>query len=134
MKHFIHIVIIAVVFLVTFAKAEVIKEGSFQAISDGVNVTLHWFTLDESNIARYEIERRAGIDGEFTLVGTASPKGPSLYDFVDYSAFRKTAGVYQYRIKITFANNSVLFSNAVTVTHTVSGIRRTWGSLKAMFR
>ncbi len=117
------------------ALADVVKTGSFQASSDGINVDLRWMTEDETNILHFEIERRSGVDGSFIAIGTIDPKGSSMYEFIDYSAFRKTTTVYQYRIKITFTNGTApLYIGPLTVTHSVSGVRRTWGSIKAMFR
>ena len=52
------------------AVADIVKNGSFQATSDGANVTLRWVTEDETNVAHFEIERRAGIDGNFTSIAT----------------------------------------------------------------
>ena len=115
--------------------AEVIKSGSLKANSDGANVVVEWVTEDEANVARFEIERRIGTDGNFVLIASLDSRGPSTYQFVDYSAFKKTTTVYQYRIKIVFVDNtSAMYVGPVTVTHTVSGVRRTWGSIKAMFR
>lgn len=122
-------------FALSLVSAEIIKQGSFQANSDGANVVLHWFTTDETNVARFEIERRQGIQGEFLTIGQVDVKSPSLYEFVDYSAFEKILALYQYRIKIVFTNGSnPLYVGPVTVSHMVSGVRRTWGSIKAMFR
>ena len=122
-------------FLFTLASADVIKQGSFQATSDGSNIVLHWFSVDETNVARFEVERRQGVQGEFLNIGTMDVKGPSLYEFVDYSAFQKVTAIFQYRIKIVFTNGSnPLYVGPVTVSHMVSGVRKTWGSIKAMFR
>ena len=117
------------------AFAEVIKSGSLQASSDGVNVTLHWLTEDETNVARFEIERRSGTTGEFTMIGSVDSKGASLYEFVDNSALEKIVTLYQYRIKIVRSHGETpVYSQILTVSHTVSGVRRTWGSIKALFR
>lgn len=129
---------VLVLFVLCFyflGKADIIKESSFQASSNGVNVTLRWITNDETNVARFEIQRRSGLDGQFMTIGTVDPKGTSLYEFIDYSAFRKVTTLYQYRVAIVFKDNSPnVYTNAVSVTHTVSGVRKTWGSIKAMFR
>jgi len=127
--------IVASLLSTAIALSEIIKSGSFQATSDGINVTLHWITEDETNVARFEIERRAGTEGNFMSIGSADPKGPSLYEFIDYSSLLKTVTVYQYRIKIVFSNGAnPIYTPPLTVAHTVSGVRRTWGSIKAMFR
>jgi hypothetical protein len=123
--------------LITFSASagEVLKVGSFQAYSNGSNVVLIWITSDESNVSRFEIERRTGVEGEFVFIGNQDPKGPSDYGFTDYTTFRKTTTIYQYRLKIIFSNGqNPIYSDPCTVDHTVSGVRRTWGSIKAMFR
>jgi len=115
--------------------ADIIRQGTLQATSDGIDVTIRWMTDDESGVAQFEIERRGSTDGAFAVIGSADPKGSSLYEFVDHSAFLKTSSVYQYRIKISFSDGRLPFYTApLTVSHTVSGVRRTWGSIKAMFR
>lgn len=117
------------------ALADVITQGTLQATSDGVDVTLRWVTEDESGVVLFEVERRTGTEGAFMAIGQIDPKGPSLYEFVDHSAFMKTTSIYQYRIKISFTNGrATYYTNPLTVSHTVSGVRRTWGSIKAMFR
>jgi hypothetical protein len=128
-------VAIALALLAATAAADVIRTGTLQATSDGMDVTVRWVTEDESAVALFEIERRGGMDGEFVSIGHLDPKGPSLYEFVDHSAFMKTGAIYQYRIKVSFSNGqAAYYSNPLTVSHTVSGVRRTWGSIKAMFR
>ncbi len=117
------------------SRAEVIKPSSLQASSDGVNITVRWITEDESNVSRFDIERSTDNDGAYTTIATLDPKGPSLYEYVDRSVFRKTATIYHYRIKISFTNGAApAYTIDLPVNHTVSGVRRTWGSIKAMFR
>ena len=116
------------------AVADVIQSNSLQASSDGANVVLRWVTQDETNVQRFEIERQTGVDGGFTMIGTITPKGASAYEFTDFSALRKSVTIYQYRIKVVFSNGSASYVGPITVSHTVSGVRRTWGSIKAMFR
>jgi len=117
-------------------RADVIKSGSIQAYSDGVNVTLRWATEDESSVLYYEVERSTGNSGNFMSIGRIDPKGPSLYEFIDNSAFMlKVTTIYHYRIKVVFSGDKTpLYTQSLTVSHTVSGVRRTWGSIKAMFR
>lgn len=123
------------VFLFTAAAADVIRSGSLQANSDGVNVTLRWITDDEATVAHFEVERRSGTDGAFISLATVDPKGSSLYEYIDNSAFRKIVTLYQYRVKIVYTNGTnPTYTGILTVSHTVSGVRRTWGSIKSMFR
>ncbi len=129
------ITIAAIFLLYAVAVAGVFRVGSFQATSDGVNVTLHWVTDDETNVAHFEIQRMSGVNGVFMPIATIDPKGPSAYEFVDNTAFQRVTSLYQYRIKVVHADGSIPeYSPTVTVSHMVSGVRRTWGSIKSMFR
>ena len=113
----------------------IIKDGTLQAHSDGNNVTIQWGTEEEVSIREFDVYRQAGSDGGFVLIGTVMPKGSdSYYEFVDQSAFKTITSVYQYRITILFHDGNHMDSKIVTVSHNVSGVKRTWGSLKAMFR
>ena len=113
----------------------IIRDGSLQARSDGNNVTIQWNTTEESGLSEFVIERQAGTESGYVAIGSMAPKGPgSFYEFIDQTAFKSVASVYQYRIKIVALDGSATFSKAITVSHNVSSVKRTWGSLKAMFR
>ncbi len=113
----------------------IIKEGTLRAQSDGNNVTIQWGTTEEVSLSEFVVERQAGSEGGFIFIGSVAPKGSnSFYEFVDQTAFKTIASVYQYRIKIVSQDGSYTYSKTVTVSHNVSSVKRTWGSLKAMFR
>ena len=120
----------------TAAYGETVKSGSLQASSDGVNVTIRWVTDDESSVSRFEVQRGSGINGDFTTIGTVAPGNQDhIYEFVDHSAFMRTTTIYQYRIMVYYTNRQDgVPTTPVTVSHTVSGVRRTWGSIKSLFR
>ncbi|MCX6137077.1 MAG: hypothetical protein NTV54_06240 [Ignavibacteriales bacterium] len=114
------------------------KDGSLQGRSDGSNVYVQWGTASESSVRSFAVERRAGSSGEFVEIGVLPPRGGnSDYEFIDRSAFKAespTATLYQYRVKVTDEDGTVNYSKMLTVSHNVSSVKRTWGSLKAMFR
>jgi hypothetical protein len=109
---------------------------SFAGHSDGTNITLEWRTRAESGIDRYDVQRRSGEGGDFSTLAAIAPKGSnSTYQFVDRAAYKETGTLYVYRLKIVEeGTGSVSYSNEISVSHSVSGVRRTWGSIKAMFR
>ncbi len=112
-----------------------IRDGSLSGTSDGSNITIRWFSEDETGVLRYELERSAGTTGQFFLLSPIALKGNNAsYEYVDDTAFRISESVYQYRIKVIFASGSVAYYGPITVQHAVSSVRRTWGSIKAMFR
>ena len=122
----------------TLASAQIIDTdpSALWAKSNGIDVTVHWSTIDETNVDHFEVLRSSGSIENFVSVGTVQ-KGHSPYDFVDYSALMRTTTVYQYQV-VAYSTSGNLHplqtSPIVSVTHTVSGVRRTWGSIKSLFR
>ena len=126
---------ILVLFTCIAASSQVVKLSTVQGYSDGSVITLRWNTEAETNVQGFIVERRVGTNGSFIQVTSIEPKGPSLYEFVDKTAFRSTATLYQYQIRIKFANgNPDQELGPVSVSHSVNSVKRTWGSIKAMFR
>jgi hypothetical protein len=117
--------------------ASPIREGSLSAVSNGNTITIRWVSEDETGVLRYEIERKSGLTGLFVPLAPVSCRGNSSpYEFIDDSAFlRGTESIYQYQIRILFANAAQpVIVGPITVRHEVNSVRRTWGSIKAMFR
>jgi hypothetical protein len=136
-----HRCFLAVVLLLwsSVALGEVIQASSLRAQDDGNGVAVHWTSVDESGVVGYLIERKAGGSGTFVpLVSQAiQVKGNNQnYLFEDETAFRATGNFYQYRVTpINSAGQPVGSSYYVSIDHNnVSSVRRTWGSIKAMFR
>ena len=112
----------------------IIRDGSLEARSDGNDVTIQWGTTEESSVQEFAIERQASSETGFVEIGSVAPLGSnSYYSFTDKTAFKTTTSVYQYRIRIVAADGTK-YSKVMVVSHNVSSVKRTWGSLKAMFR
>jgi hypothetical protein len=129
---------VSIVFLIC---AGVTLAGAFieriTAKSDGENIMVEWKTGEETNVKQFEVERSNGGTNSFMVVGSVDPKGSnSYYVYTDKSAYKPVGSVYAYRIKIVDKDPNVVpsYSNAVSVSHSVSSVKRTWGSIKAMFR
>ncbi len=106
----------------------------FSARSEYGNVKLEWKTADETNVREFVVERKT-LHGNYISLGTITPKGDnSLYSFIDENVFKTTDYLFVYRIKIVDRDSKYTFSKEVTVTHNISDVKRTWGSIKAMFR
>jgi hypothetical protein len=126
---------ILILFVCIAAQSQAIDLTSIQASSDGSVITLRWNTKDETTVSKYVIERRVGTNGQFIQIAKIEPKGPSWYDYVDKTAFRSTATLYQYQIRVKFTNGITDQEiGPVSVSHSVNSVKRTWGSIKAMFR
>lgn len=106
------------------------------AQSNGSDVIVRWTTVDETGVQRFEVLRRSGWEGDFLTIGTVDQlKGNnSSYEFIDKSAFKSSGGLYQYKVRIINGQNPAPETEIVTVSHMTSAAKRTWGSIKAMFR
>lgn len=138
MKKFTAIALFLVCTVAVFAME--VDLASFTARSNGANITLEWESARESQVSHYEILRSTQNQNDYRYVATITAKGAaSRYSFVDENAYMKgdkpeTAGtLYMYKLKMV-GSQKVAYSDAVSVTHNVSSVRRTWGMIKEMFR
>lgn len=135
--------ILALLLSVTSLFAAEISLDYFTAKSDGKSITVSWKSSTERNISRYEIER-AGSDFAFKPIAQIDAKGTAAsYTYTDEDAFMKLNDnnptltqqtKYTYRLKYVGSDNSANYSSPINVSHSVSGVRRTWGMIKEMFR
>jgi len=133
MPHRLALLILVFVVGASTAFSGAIKDGTLSAYSNGTNIIVRWVSENENGVRGYAIERKAGMDGPFimlTIEPLACKGNNEAYEFLDQSAFRTTDNLYQY--KITAVGTGAVYY--VTVNHSVSSVRRTWGSIKAMFR
>jgi hypothetical protein len=106
----------------------------FQGRSEGEDIRLEWKTREEVNLQHFKVERKTP-QSSFVEITTIQPKGSnSYYTYLDQSAYKTDNMLFIYRLKIIDTNGQASYSNEVSVSHSVSGVKRTWGSIKAMFR
>lgn len=111
-----------------------IAEPGVTARSSGDNVIVMWQTLQESNLKHFVVQRKAK-DGPFFEVGVVVPEKDQYYEFTDETAYKTSGTLYKYRIAIVDNNGLVTHSNEVPVLHdNISSVKKTWGSIKALFR
>lgn len=115
--------------------AVVIKDTPRARSSNG-DIILTWNTVDETGVQRFDVLWRAGTTGDFKVIGSIDQlKGNnSTYEYIDKSVFKGSGGIYQYRIRVINGQSPSPETEIVTVSHVSSAARRTWGSIKAMFR
>lgn len=109
----------------------------FVARDNASGVLVEWKTNDEGGTSRFEIERSADTPDNFIFIDSKNATGNnSYYSYQDNSVDigGRTASIYYYRLKCVEPNGNYTYTNHITVSHTVSGIRSTWGSIKAIFR
>lgn len=106
----------------------------FHGQTEGEDVRLDWKTTTETNLANFVVERRTP-DTQYMDLATVFPSGSnSVYTYLDQAAYKMTNPVFVYRLKIVDKDGSYAYSAEVSVSPNISGVKRTWGSIKAMFR
>ena len=109
----------------------------FTAKNNSEGILVEWKTVDESGTVKFDIERSVSTPDNFLSLNTKNATGNnSYYSYQDNSveARNSSATIYYYRLKCQDASGGYTYTNHITVSHTVSGIRSTWGSIKAIFR
>ena len=116
-----------------------------RAKTNGSSITVEWKSISENSAVRYEVERRSGSQ-QFRWIANSSPKGAgSVYKYTDESAIMKSTkekisieglsqAEYFYRVKIVKSDKTYEYSDEAKAIADVSGIKRTWGMIKEMFR
>ena len=106
----------------------------FKGRPENGDVRLEWKTLEEVNLQNFIIERKS-YQTSYIEVATIPPKGDnSFYSYLDESAYKTEGLIFTYRIKIVDNNGSNSYSSEYVVPLNISGVKRTWGSIKEMFR
>ncbi|MBI5473973.1 MAG: hypothetical protein HY961_16665 [Ignavibacteriae bacterium] len=116
--------------------ASIIKDGTLRADPDGSYIKIRWESDNETGVAKYVLERKAGLNGSFMTLTELAPKGNgSSYQFVDETVFRVSQTIYKYQVKVVFSDGQApIYYGPITAIPRTSDVRRTWGSIKAMFR
>lgn len=110
-----------------------------KAFLSGGYVTITWETDDETGVQKFEIWRAqvAGTGlGDFVNVGGVLRPDvkPSTYEFTDKTVFKNSASLFAYKVRVIFQNGTHSDSDVAKVSYMSSAAKRTWGSIKAMFR
>jgi hypothetical protein len=111
--------------------------SEFYAKREKNTVILEWTTEEESNLAKFEIYRstdqlRWHKIGETRAVGESSQR--NVYSFTDNSIFKGAVNTLFYRLVLVEKTGANQSWDVIASVEGQSGIRHTWGSIKAMFR
>lgn len=141
-KFFIYIV--SFLSLLLFVGAGRVEVSDFTANvpnSSPNEIMLKWVTTLEVGVDHYELKRKMINDSDFkflTNVNTASTLGSTnkVYKYTDKSVFKSTTGSEPvvYALYAVFSDGQVKYIGQAEVNYTTTAIRRTWGSIKAMFQ
>lgn len=106
---------------------------SFSAKYNGSNIVVSWQTSNEVNVKQFVVQRKT-LNGGYVDLGVVYPQADKDYEFVDKTAFKSNDQIYVYKLKIVDNDGSESYSGESSVVLNVSSVKRTWGSIKALFR
>ena len=135
-KYFIHPILILIIASNFLMAGTVILDFVGQP---GFNrVIIKWTTQNEKDLKGFEIERSIGNDKDFRKVdflkASSEIKDKKEYTYEDKSVFKSSDRTFYYRLKVIDNDESYTYSKTISVKPTISSVRQTWGSIKAMFR
>jgi hypothetical protein len=110
--------------------------NSFIATSNGDTITLNWETSIEDNIKEFVVLRGKDKDNLYPITTIKAKGNNSQYSFVDENAYKSAASFYAYGLELVdnSGNRSDVVMHTQVVHDNVSSVKRTWGSIKALFR
>ncbi len=131
-RSFIHLFLLVILLQASPAIAQALE--SFTATVDGHSVKLEWTTNSERGITGFQLQR--SFDGRnFYTICKMEPAGIGhTYRYIDNDLFKDDTRTFYYRLEIRRTGGHKEYSQTREVTLSFSGVHRTWGSIKAMFR
>jgi len=111
------------------------RVANLSITTEGRDITISWEMLDQNGVRHFNVERRTADQESFTRINSqVIPRNDSRqYEYVDRSVYKQDNVVVFYRIAIVEYNGSINYSDPAPLGK-ISSVRRTWGSIKSMFR
>jgi hypothetical protein len=107
----------------------------YSATPSNNSVIIEWVTKTEQGVNKYLILRSTD-DQNFVEIGSVvSSSNSQNYSFTDDNVVFKDTQTFFYKLKAMRHDNSLIEETQSLIVHpNISGIYRTWGAIKAMFR
>jgi hypothetical protein len=131
-RHSLHLFFILLIAVPLFA-GSIFSEYSAKPYQDRVEIS--WTTKSEIDAHHFTVSR-SNDNQTYINLKTLSCKGPgTTYSYVDKDIVFKSIAPKYYRIKVYSRSGKLIEESDVMIVHpNISGIFRTWGAIKAIFR
>lgn len=113
----------------------IIPEPGLTIVNDGNTVVLSWQTTQQDDLKNFVIQRKA-LNGTYVDIATIYPEDDMDYVYIDRNVYKTESSVYSYKLLIVEKDGRVssLESYVRVSDSNISSVRKTWGSIKALFR
>lgn len=131
--------VVAALFLFGFANPNVLEFKAQISQQNAGEINLQWRINNESQVQIYMIERKMVKDAgfvEMTRINSRQSEGNSFYEWTDRNVFKSSAEAepVAYNLIAIDASGGRSLLAQTEVNYTSTAVRRTWGSIKAMFQ
>lgn len=113
-----------------------VQMGFFKVEEQENDLVVTWQTTQESEVREYELQRMTRFtNNQFVKVQAIEPHGPNKpYVYRDDQVFKASSEQVDYRLEVIYEDGVREQLAREQVNYTSTAIRRTWGSIKAMFQ
>jgi len=140
MRQFLHptLALLALFILTTTLFAAVVQY--YDAKGDANGITVRWGMQDQSGVAKFDVYRKEASStvGSWTWLASiqARTDGGKDYSYLDNAVFKDQSRAFKYKIQLVSTSGAEEAAFEVTASYDglSSTAKRTWGSIKAMFR
>uniref|UniRef100_A0A7V2B2E8 Fibronectin type III domain-containing protein n=2 Tax=Rhodothermus TaxID=29548 RepID=A0A7V2B2E8_RHOMR len=108
----------------------------FKVAAEGNDLVISWEASREESVQRYELRRRTPFSkGQYVLVAQLQAQGAGrTYRYVDRQVYKQTADEVAYQLWVVYGDGTAQQLAEQAINYTPTAVRRTWGSIKAMFQ
>lgn len=108
----------------------------FKVESENNDMIISWLATSETGVERYELQRKTRFtNDQYVVVREFAPKGTGqVYRFLDDQVYKVSTEKVDYRLEVLYKNGERMELAHETINYTPTTVRRTWGSIKAMFQ
>ena len=113
-----------------------VQMSFFKVDEEENDIIVTWQTDRESEVKEFELLRMTRFtNNQFVKIESVPPHGSSkAYIFRDDQVFKTSSEQIDYRLEVVYMDGVREQLAREQVNYTSTAIRRTWGSIKAMFQ
>lgn len=108
----------------------------FKVDRENNDMVVTWEATAEEGMDRYELQRKTRFtNNQYIVVSDVEPHGADKqYRLIDDQVYKSSSERVDYRLEAVFENGVRKELAAQSISYTPTAVRRTWGSIKAMFQ
>jgi len=117
--------------------ANVAVLNSFKVEKANSDLKITWQAEQEAGVREYELFRRSSnSNNQYVKIQRSFPAHGvgKVYTYVDDQVYKNNSQQIGYRLEVVYDNGVRQILRTQNVDYTSTAVRRTWGSIKAMFQ